>query len=436
LGAFGLVFVPLAVMETTPNFIHWLPYAVLFETVGLGVSHFFITLAVYFRAECRDYFGSTRINQLVYYAAPAGIFLLFAGAAAARFSSARPVLSTYVFGGLRVLDFVHVGRQSFGVLQLFKSPLPFPPWQRHAENVFFVGCALLQFEVFLLGGRFDLETWQTVAPAALLTAVFGITLFAGLMALRQGNRAKRALCLGYFTMQAACAATAIWQTRLYLTALAMHYVEYHVVMMPRLRQPDALRGNAGLSTLVGRRPLAFYGGLLMVVVLFEARNVLSPASPPSILFVTHLFDGIFVTHYVLDAFLWRFRQPFYRRTLAPVYFGRPSYREAEASSAPSRALRLAPVLAGFAGVTLLALCVEPVRGAGAALARGFRHRVVDPMNADNHLMWGIELAEAGRLTEARSHLRAATQLDASNVRARVILNRVEEYARRSERPSQ
>ena len=34
-----------------------------------------------------------------------------------------------------------------------------------------------------------------------------------------------------------------------------------------------------------------------------------------------LFDGIFVFHYFVESFVWKFSDPYYRRTLAPLYFG-------------------------------------------------------------------------------------------------------------------
>jgi hypothetical protein len=33
-----------------------------------------------------------------------------------------------------------------------------------------------------------------------------------------------------------------------------------------------------------------------------------------------LFDGIFVFHYFLECFIWKFSDPHYRQTLGPLYF--------------------------------------------------------------------------------------------------------------------
>jgi len=44
-----------------------------------------------------------------------------------------------------------------------------------------------------------------------------------------------------------------------------------------------------------------------------------------------LFDGLFVFHYFLESFIWRFSEPYYRQTLGPLYFApRPQAPKASA----------------------------------------------------------------------------------------------------------
>src|SRR5262245_13022874 len=49
-----------------------------------------------------------------------------------------------------------------------------------------------------------------------------------------------------------------------------------------------------------------------------------------------LLGGIFVAHYFIETFVWRFRQPFYRQTLGPLYFGssHPATERAPEALAP------------------------------------------------------------------------------------------------------
>lgn len=426
-GAFALVTVPLVLLEVIPNFVDWLPCAILFDAVGLGSTHFFITLALYLRTENLEYFRATRANKIVYFVVPAALFMLFALAAAGRLATRAPVAAMYIFGALRVLDFLHVGRQSFGVLQLFKRPLRVIwPRLRRAENVFFVGMGLLQFETFVLGGTFVPAT-RSVVPSALLGILFVVVVLSHLWARRIAAQPSL-IPLGYFATQAVCASAAVYETRLYVAALAVHYVEYHVLMMPRcLQAPLSTRHSLGRAFgAITRCPVAFYGGLLAIVILFEARQHLAPSAPPTALFFAHIFDGVFVVHYFVEAFVWRFGNPFYRRTLEPLYF-----REASSPTLP-HAPHVAMRSRGCAAATALA-CAFVLIGAAAAraqldlVAQSIRRRLLDPIHAQNHLVWSIELAEEGQLVDARRHARKAVAYDASNRRAWAVLKAIDEH---------
>ena len=37
-----------------------------------------------------------------------------------------------------------------------------------------------------------------------------------------------------------------------------------------------------------------------------------------------IFDGLFVFHYFVEMFIWRFSEPYYRQTLGPLYFAAKS----------------------------------------------------------------------------------------------------------------
>jgi hypothetical protein len=49
-----------------------------------------------------------------------------------------------------------------------------------------------------------------------------------------------------------------------------------------------------------------------------------------------VFDGLFVTHYLIEARIWKFGEPFYRHTLIPLYFSAapPRCAAAECEAAP------------------------------------------------------------------------------------------------------
>ncbi|MDH5671440.1 MAG: hypothetical protein OEZ06_04775 [Myxococcales bacterium] len=422
-GSFFVIFVPLVSLMLWPNFVAAVPYLVLAELVGLGVTHFFITLALYFQRDNLRYFGSSRRRTLLYFVAPAAVLLFFALSAAAGLRENHPVFALYFFGAIRFFDFFHVGRQSFGILQIFKRPVAsqLPPWSRRAENAFFVGMAALQWETFVLGGRFASDALYARLPAIALGALFvmiagsylGLPAHDGEDSKRQAGRRRGLLPVGYFAMQACCAAAAVYDTRLYGVGLTLHYVEYHAIMAPRCLQApldtERSRLDRGYAA-VSRRPLLFYALLLAVVMLFELRNHVGLNAGPSTTFFIHLFDGIFFVHYLIEAFLWKFGEPHFRDTLLPLYASprpdAPPLRSAHLLTPPALAL-----------ITVAALALALPAGARDA----FERRVIHRMDADNHLRWGIELLERDALERAEPHLQRAMERNPGSEAARSAL---------------
>ena len=277
-GSFFLVFVPLWLLQWLPNFADALPSVALVHAVGLGTTHFFITLAVYVSRENRAYFASSVRNRLVYFAAPLAILAFFAWAEGSGLRTREPLVAGYLFGALRFLDFFHVGRQSVGMLQLWKRPVgaALPSWSRRAENAFFVGMALMQWQTFRVGGSFAEDDPSFTLPSAALFVLFAVIALSYVRAVeRLGAEAGRApwLALAYFAMQALSAAVAVYDTRFYLAALTLHYVEYHVIMAPRCFAEVPGRVPADRPAAVLRaHPFAFYALLLAVVLGGELRN--------------------------------------------------------------------------------------------------------------------------------------------------------------------
>ncbi len=453
LGAFFLVFLPLALLLVTPNFVAALPYLYVAYAVGLGTSHFFITLAVYLQAQNRAHFAATLRNRLIYFAAPIVILGLFALSAASDFRVQHAALAAYLFSALRFFDFFHVGRQSTGVLQLLKrgAAPALPGWLPRAENAFFVGMALLQWETFLLGGRFDAERLAAQLPAWALGGLacailmshlrLGFRPFAadaapGADTTRAdasppspeqaraplGHRPRQAwLPPLYFALQAISAAAAVFETRLYIVALAMHYVEYHVIMHPRCFESafDPASRLDRAFAFVRARPGLFYGVLAAIVLAFELRSYAPAGLSPSTRMAVHAFDGIFFVHYFLEAFLWKLSDPFYRRTLAPLYLDARPPRPRLSLRALVR--RMAWFAVPFAPVALLMLATGSVGPA----AHAFERLAIAPLDAENHLRWGVELAGRSELVKSRRHLGVAVREHAQDPRAKTALEWVE-----------
>jgi hypothetical protein len=251
-------------------------------------------------------------------------------------------LDLIVRSSIRFMDFQHFNRQSFGVFQLFKGPSrAFPKWLRHVENCYFMGLTLLLFLSFQSGGRFDgnnLYTRLALVPVGICLLI----LLAGYVrAWRQvANSSSLIAPLAYFVLQSLSAFLAIANVALYLCCLAMHYVEYHVLMVPRcFHTPLDPRSRidrffAGLR----RRPVAFYAALLGLAAVITActwigmgvlieREGGSPQASYALLL--SVFDGLFVFHYFVESLIWKFSDPHYRQTLSPLYFAPSAFRPSQ-----------------------------------------------------------------------------------------------------------
>lgn len=403
LGSFALCAVPLAALQSVPNFVGFVPHLTLFVAVGLGTSHFFLTLSVYLNAEHRAYFASSHKRQLLYIGLPVAILFALAWIEAARLRESHAAAVTLFFAAVRFLDFLHVGRQSYGMLQLLKRPPEGHPtahaaWLRPAENLLFVGLAVLQWLTFRAGGQWSADRTQSLLPALVLGALALAIASQHLLAVVRG-RARAWVPALYFLVQAACSAAAAYRTSLYIAMLAVHYLEYHVIMYPRCFAARPPAGNGDQARATPARPLVIYAALAIVVIAFELRNSFA-ADSFALRFLVHVFDGIFLLHYTLDAFLWRFGQPFYRALLAPLYF---QPLTAATRSEGSRRRGWLSAGAGLAALTAL--------GFASGVGQRIQRDLIDPMHVDNHSRWGYELAQRGALTQAERHLREALRRD-------------------------
>ncbi len=337
LGAFLLFTLPMAVA-----YLVWPPadpaapprlnlLAIAFFVV-FGLTHFLITFTVYLSGENLRYFASSPLRRLIYFGAPLGLLAL-ALAADPLGRRIAPFGMAFLFA-ISAADFVHVARQSFGVLQIFKreSGWAAPRPSRWLENAFFLGMAALQLETLVLGGgHFPGPASPIVQLSLLAVGALGAGVLGGfaLALARGGGRQGVWTALAYFAFQAGSAALAVYDYYLYLVALAMHYVEYHLIMMPRVfRSPldGSSRADRVARALRGHRVL-FYAGLLSLAVALQWGRAFGFGRPggggDGRLLMLSLTNGLFLFHYFIEAFIWKFSNPHYRRLLSPLYFTGP-----------------------------------------------------------------------------------------------------------------
>jgi hypothetical protein len=351
LGAFVVFTLPLTYLALTDPDSPLLLQLELVYMLGLGVTHFVITPTIYLQSSNLRHFNSSWRNRLIYFAIPLSIFVVFDLYRALELAILLPLIDVVFRLTIRAVDFQHFSRQSFGVLQLFKARAgaKFPAWQRRAEYWFAWAVVAVLLVTYLRGGRLDTEVHPGLVVAHWLVAAvlagLGLTILTGIVVTaRTADQPGRLVApAAYFILQTGSALLAAYSTALYGIALAMHYVEYHVLMLPRcFNTPlDPRQWTDRLLTRLRSSRIIFYAMLLVLAfgvslltgVTTSMVNAMTailagmwkgygggsgPISSYSALLA--IFDGLFVFHYFVEMFVWRFSEPHYRATLGPLYF--------------------------------------------------------------------------------------------------------------------
>jgi hypothetical protein len=298
----------------------------------LGVTHFVITLTIYFQSSNLRYFNATWKNRAVYFLVPLGILVFFDLYAALDLSIAWPIFNVVFLAGIRLSENLHVCRQSYGVTQLFKRRVeqPYPSWMRSLEYYYFFAMTFMLWMTFLTGG-FDVRNSGLLLGAAVLSAML-LALVAG-YALTWYRTRDRSVAspLTYLMFQSASSALAMIDTSLYIFCLTMHYVEYHVLMAPRCfdtpldadSRADRLFGRLRRNRVLFYAIIVLIAGIANFMIIstmgtYITRSWSSWPTPSRMMLA--LFNGLFVTHYFVESFIWRFSNPYYRQSLLPLYF--------------------------------------------------------------------------------------------------------------------
>ncbi len=340
LGTFFAVTVPLAVVcgpslataLSTMESIALSPLTQIY--VGcLGITHFLCTLTIYMQSGNLRHFASSTANKITFLAIPLAIFIWFDLYYALEVDRMFPRFAVLFFAVIRFFDFMHFNRQSYGVHQLFKGKTGkvFPAWQRRVENCYFWCLTGLLFKTFLAPGhRMPILDPVFLVLLAIAVGLLATIVFGYVKALRQADEPRKLLVpAAYLALQTAAAALAAYSTALYLFSLAVHYVEYHVLMAPRMFATP-LDANSNVDRWFGRlrkSKLLFYGLLLVGAALYlflAQQRGQSGASPVAYRLLIHVFDGLFVFHYFVEAFIWKFGDPYFRKALTPLYFPAPA----------------------------------------------------------------------------------------------------------------
>ncbi len=140
---------------------------------------------------------------------------------------------------------------------------------KRAEDHYFAGLTVLLFVTYLDGGHF--RTASPTAWVALGAVAFLFRVLAGFLAAWSlpGPKAGLAAPLAYLLLQTGSAGLAVYSTSFYAFGLAMHYVEYHVLMVSRCFHAP-LDPSIGVDRMFARlrsHKVLFYATLLGLAAL-------------------------------------------------------------------------------------------------------------------------------------------------------------------------
>src|SRR5262249_5556108 len=248
-----------------------------------GLTHFVLTPTIYLQSRNLRYFNSNWRNRLLYFAFPITILVGFDLYLVLGIATLFPLFNLYFRLGVRLLDFNHFARQSFGVLQLFKarSGTKFPDWLKRAEALYFFAIPAQLLMTVLNGYRCNLDNPFDQLVLGFTVTLFGTVLIGYIVALTRAARPSSLLPpLFYFLFQTASAVLAYYNTALYAFALAMHYVEYHMLMMPRCfhTKLDPQKKPDRVFALLRRNKVIFYGLVLALAVVATLLTTMSIAA--------------------------------------------------------------------------------------------------------------------------------------------------------------
>ncbi len=353
LASFPLMTVPLIIALTVFHDQRLLQFFII-----LSLTHFVLTLSVYLQSENFNYFKASANNIVLYFVIPLAILMGFYLIAVFQVKARYPVFGLCFSAIVQFLNFNHLNRQTFGVFQMFKARTGLRlPAQIKKFDQGFLGCLTAMLWMTFLGGGIcpllQAPGWfgfhgvapfaPPVVPMAPLRLLFAAVTVGALVCLGSsvtlllrawsaGGRPGGVLeALGYLGIQTVAACVGIVNFSYFFVTQPTHSVEYHVLMHPRcFRTP--LNEKSGLDRWFGglRQHWALFYGVVIaaagVVMFCGMLNGSATLSLPYRALVS-IFEGLFVFHYFVEMLIWRFSDPFYRRTLGALYF-KPRLRTA------------------------------------------------------------------------------------------------------------
>ena len=286
--------------------------------IFFGFTHFCLTPFLYLQNDNVAYFTSSIKKIFIYVVVPILIVVTFSILRITTIRDEYPWIDTALTTFILSFNFYHWSRQCFGILQILKKiDVKTDSFLILIENMHFILLSIAMIITYLSGGEFSFQNFY-YAPVLVLFAITSITLL-----LKNYRISSKLLCGPniYILLQSTAGLLTIYRTQFYIAALAMHYIEYHLVMHTRLFKVSL--SDVGLDKIFSilRKSQVIFYLILFNMACLAAYCISTTKMHPPVAFNLFLsiFDGLFVFHFYIEMFVWKFSDPFYKKSIGPLF---------------------------------------------------------------------------------------------------------------------
>lgn len=314
IAAFLFLTLPLIILKAFSGQEYFFPIVIEGAYFTLfGMSHFLLTYTIYLSKNNRNYFDYSLLNKWIYYYAPFFIFLFalfYYGLNLEKFLPEK--IALIVLFMIRFANFYHVSRQSYGVLQLIKNQQGFTLHGnvRKIENATFIFLAIAQSTTSTLN---HLTSNFILKLLMLVLVILYLNLIRIYLLDKTKLRSKNLSAIVYLSIQFLCGLLVVKNFVFYPLILAVHYLEYHLLFYPRLKRTLVQQNFLSKTSLF---KIYFFLILLSAILVFLTKGInplFFSKSTQKVSNSMHLFDGIFLIHFFLDAFIWRSKNSHWKK---------------------------------------------------------------------------------------------------------------------------
>ena len=302
-------------------------FAALIPTAfGAGPFHQGPTWFMYFDQKNRAHYRSTLQKKVVFFLAPP---LIVAGSVLG-IIVCKPLLIAIWF----IWSIQHLVQQNVGILLLYHNPRqPEAIVERKKEvlslQIPSVLFTLLFVRRIMMNGQSNMAFDALIAIAALWSAILMVNYAVDLKRQVQEGKSINVPALSFWGLSVLSLAPMAFLGRdfseAFVAPVTWHWFQYIGLNWRLLRKKyDGGTENANLPV---SRPVVLFFATCLTLVLVNIGLSISSRAPGLNDFNKDMLIGALIglvnVHYFLDAFMWRFREPYQRAAILPYLISRP-----------------------------------------------------------------------------------------------------------------